>query len=106
MGAEESNPERRQIPTLANVRRAREWDRTFRERPLRIPKLLRPRANVVPTRIAQHVLQRLLFGNISPRLADDNREFSLVIARSILTKFRHADFLRVGSAQRCSWLDE
>ena len=81
-------------------------DAAFREGPLGIPKLLRPRTNIVAARVSQYILQRLLFGNIFPRLPDDNRKFGLVVARSVLAQFRHADFLRVRSAHSCPWLDE
>ena len=71
---------------------------TFGKRPLGVSELLRSRADVIATRVAQDVVQCFFLGDVSPRLPDYNRKFCLVIARAVLTKFGHADFLRIGSA--------
>ena len=71
-----------------------------------VAKLLRPRADVVAARVAQHVLPRFLLEDVSARLADDDGEFGLVVARAVLADFGHADLLRVRAAQRRPRLDE
>ena len=79
---------------------------TFRKRPLRIPKLLRPRTDIVAACIPQHILQCLLFRDVPARLPNHDRELRLVIARAVLAEFWNADFLRRGPAEGGARLNE
>lgn len=73
---------------------------------MRVPHLLRPRADVVAARVSEHILQRLLLWYVPARLPHHDRELGLVIARPVLRYFRDADFLRVGPAERGPRFDE
>lgn len=68
--------------------------------------MLRPRADVVTARISQHVLHRLLLGDVPARLPNHDRQLRLVIARPVLRQLWHADFLRVGPRERGARFDE
>ena len=81
-------------------------DETFGKRPLRVPELLRSRADVVPARVSQHIIQRLFLGYVPPRLPNHDRELGLVVARAVLTQLRHADLVRVRPPERGAGFDE